>query len=445
MERKRHARQEVPQASAGDSLRIAVQVLAPTLVRGILARRPRVVAAAERLDADRKAGRLLQRMRAKYGPGPIRLWSPLRSIALVLSEEDVRRVLEGSPEPFAVANREKRAALWHFQPHGLLTASGTDRTDRRRFNEAVLNTHRPVHQYGDLIAGKIASEAAELMAGTDTLTWDDFRVAWWRVIRRVVLGDAARDDDRVSDLLTRLRMEANWAFAPRRPQIYREFRQRLDGYVRNAEHGSLAELVATTPATGRTKPQAQMPQWLFAFEPAGMAAYCALALLATHPEQARRAYAEIEGRDLSEPQDLPFLRACVQESVRLWPTTLAILRDTTTATDWDGRTLPAHTALLIPTAFVQRDEQTLHYADTFAPDVWLDGTAQRNWAAIPFSGGPGECPGRNLVLLTTSQFLAHLLAGHAYRQTGGQRLSPDQPLPRTLNPFGLRLDVERTR
>ncbi|MFI0448463.1 cytochrome P450 [Actinomadura sp. 6N118] len=445
IERTRHARREVSQASARDSLRIALEVLAPILVRGILARRPRVVAAAEKFDADRKAGRLLQRMRAKYGPGPIRLWSPLRPIALILSEEDVRRVLEGSPEPFAVANLEKRAALWHFQPHGLLTASGADRTDRRRFNEAVLNTHRPIHRHGDLIAGKIAGEAAELMAGAHTLTWDDFRVAWWRVIRRVVLGDTARDDDRVSDLLSRLRMEANWAFVPRRPQIYREFRQRLDAYVRKAEHGSLAELVATTPTTGRTKPQDQMPQWLFAFEPAGMAAYSALALLATHPDQARRAYEEIEGRDLSEPQDLPFLRACVQESVRLWPTTLAILRDTTTETDWDGRRLPAGTALFIPTAFVQRDEEVLHHADAFAPDVWLDSTAQRNWAAIPFSGGPAECPGRNLVLLTTSQFLAHLLAGHAYRQSGGHPLSPDRPLPRTFNPFGLRLDVERTR
>ncbi|MFG2003265.1 cytochrome P450 [Spirillospora sp. NPDC048911] len=439
----RKARHDVSRASAGDSLRIALEVLAPTLARGILARRPRVAAAAEKIDADRRAGRLLRRLRAKYGPGPLRLWSPLRSIALIWSEEDVRRVLEGAPEPFAVASREKRAALWHFQPHGLLTARGAERADRRRFNEAVLDTARPVHRHGDLIASKVADEATGLMAGTGTLTWDDFRVAWWRVIRRVVLGDAARDDDRVSDLLTRLRMEANWAFVPRRPQIYREFRRCLDEYVRAAEPGSLAELVATTPATERTKPQDQMPQWLFAFEPAGMAAYRALALLAAHPEQARRAYEEIEGRDLSKPQDLPFLRACVQESVRLWPTTLAILRDTTTETGWDGGTLPEGTALLIPTAFVQRDEETLPYADTFAPDVWLDGTAGRNWAAIPFSGGPGECPGRDLVLLTTSQFLAHLLAGHTYRQTAGRRLSPDRPLPRTLGPFRIEFEVGR--
>ncbi|MFP3965069.1 cytochrome P450 [Actinomadura fulvescens] len=418
-------------------------MLVPTVLRGILARRPRVVALAEAVDADRRAGRLLRRMRAKYGTGPLRLKLPLRSVALVLAENDVRRVLEESPEPFAVANLEKRAALWHFQPHGLLTSSGAERADRRRFNEAVLDTPKPVHRHGDAIAAKVSEEATTLMADADTLTWDDFRVAWWRVIHRVVLGDAARDDDRVSDLLTRLRMEANWAYVPRRPMIYREFRRRVDAYVREAEPGSLAELVATTPATERTRPQDQLPQWLFAFEPAGMAAYLALALLAAHPGQARRAHEEIEGRDLSEPQDLPFLRACVQESVRLWPTTLAILRDSTTETDWDGRTLEAGTALLIPTAFVDRDEETLPYADAFAPDVWLDGTARRSWAAIPFSGGPGECPGRNLVLLTTSQFLAHLLAGRTFRQTGGRRLSPDRPLPRTLGPFRLRFEVAR--
>jgi hypothetical protein len=46
-------------------------------------------------------------------------------------------------------------------------------------------------------------------------------------------------------------------------------------------------------------------------------------------------------------RELPYRRACALESGRLWPTTLAVLRDTTTETSWDGGVLPQGTALVI--------------------------------------------------------------------------------------------------
>ncbi|SEG41285.1 Cytochrome P450 [Thermomonospora echinospora] len=435
----------VNQASVADTLRIGATVLVPTVARGVLARRPRIVRLAEAIDADRRAGDLLQRMRSRYGPGPLLLRLPGRRLALVLSPGDVERVLTGSPEPFSPANLEKRSALSQFQPHGVLISDAAKRPDRRRFNEAVLDTSAPVHRYGEAITAKVREEAEllrEEIGRTGELDWDTFRVAWWRVIRRVVLGDAARDDSEISDLLTRLRMSANWAYAmPRRRILRHRFQHRLRHYLDLAEPGSLAELVARAPSTSGTEPADQVPQWLFAFEPAGMAAYRALALLATHPDQARKAREEVDGRDLEQPQDLPYLRACVQESVRLWPTTLALLRETTAETAWDGTRMPAGTALLVHTPFLQRDDRTLPYADTFAPWIWLDGTARRSWSDIPFSGGPVECPGRNLVLLTTGLFLAMLIQRHEYRLASGQPLTYAQPLPRTLGPFGLRFQV----
>jgi cytochrome P450 len=62
---------------------------------------------------------------------------------------------------------------------------------------------------------------------------------------------------------------------------------------------------------------------------------------------------------------------------------------------------------------------------------------------VPFSAGSAECPGRNLVLLTTSSFLALLLRDHDYEQVGGRRLDPGRPLPRTLSPFRLRFAARR--
>ncbi|MBW8482719.1 cytochrome P450 [Actinomadura parmotrematis] len=431
----------VATASVADTLRVGAQVLAPTVAKGILARRPRVVALAERMQADAHAGRYLRSLRARYGPGPLKLRVPGRPFALVLSPPDVRRVLDGSPEPFALATKEKRAALAHFQPHGVLASTGAERADRRAFNERVLETGRPVHDHAAAFTRKIDEEAARLVAAAGErgeLTWDGFRVAWWRVIRRIVLGDAARDDSEISDLLTRLRMDANWAFAhPRRRRVRERFDRRLQGYLDRAEPGSLAEMVAAAPKSAVTEPEQQVPQWLFAYEPAGIAAFRALALLAAHPEHRERAHAEA---DAGGPE-LPFLRATVLESVRLWPTTLSILRDTSTDVDWNGTVLAAGTGLLIHTPFVNRDEDNLPFADAFAPRIWFDGTAQESGSVVPFSAGPGECPGRDLVLLTTTLFMGALLRAFDLRQAAGTPLRPDRPLPRTFGPFRVRLAV----
>jgi cytochrome P450 len=432
-------------ASVPDTLRTAANVLLPTVAQGVIARRPKVVGAFDRLDADRRAVQHMQQLAERYGPGPVRLNVPGRSFALVLDPEHVHRILEGSPEPFATANLEKRAALNHFQPGGVLISHGRERAERRRFNEAVLDTSRPVHRMADRIVATVRDEAEQLAAqaqGSGQLVWDDVIVAWWRVVRRVVLGDGARDDHETTDLLSRLRAEANWSYLlPRRASVYDRFKERLRTHLERAEPGSLAALIADTPRAAHTDPVDQVPQWLFAFDPAGMVAIRALALLATHPEPAREVREEIDGVDLSTPQELRRTRAAMLESVRLWPTTPAVLRDSTTETTWPTGTLPAGTGFLIYAPYFHRDDRTLDYADRFAPEVWLDERGHGDWPLIPFSEGPGVCPGQNLVLLTTSTFLACLLRSHEFRLLGPDRLDPARPLPATLSPFDVRFAV----
>jgi cytochrome P450 len=433
-------------ASLGDTARTVMNVLAPTLAGGVIARRPHVFGLADRLNADLRAVHHMQQLAERYGPGPVRLAVPGRSFALVLSPEHVHRVLSNSPEPFALANLEKRAALAHFQPHGVLISHGRQRTVRRAFNEAVLDTGHQIHRMAEPITVKVREEAEQLaaiVAVSGTLNSDQFVAAWWRVIRRVVLGDAARDDHEISDLLTRLRREANWGYlAPRRAKVYDKFKQRLRGYLHRAEAGSLAGLVADTPASADTDPEDQLPQWLFAYDPAGLVTIRALALLASHSEHAEQVRAEIRDANLSAPQPWRGLRASVLESARLWPTTPAVLRDTTTETQWPSGTLPAGTGLLIYAPFFHRNDRTLPYAHRFAPEIWLDEQGHGDWPLIPFSEGPGVCPGQNLVLLTASTFLATLLDKHRYTLQHAERLDPDRPLPATFSPYRLRFDAQ---
>jgi cytochrome P450 len=436
-------RTPLPEATLRDTLGLVAGVILPTVAKGVIIRRPKIVALAEWLDLDQRAVRRMQRIRNKYGTGPLLLRIPIRNQVVVLNPDHVHRVLNNSPEPFATASSEKRAALSHFQPEGVLISHGPERADRRRFNEQVLDTGEIMHRLTERFVS-VVEEEAELLFGAvrhrGLLTWDDFALTWFRVVRRVVFGDAARDDYELTELIDRLRADANWAFLkPKRTELRNQFYDRLQEHLARADPNSLAGVMAATRTTAVTEPAQQVPQWLFAFDPAGMTTFRALALLASHPEQARQAREEIVSREGSP--DLPYLRSCVLESLRLWPTTPAVLRESTVETIWETGVMPARTGILIFAPFFHRDDQRLSYAHTFTPDLWMQERTDEDWPLIPFSGGPAMCPGRNLVLLLSSNMLAALFDNRQVRLKPPNRLDASRPLPGTLDNYSLRFDL----
>ena len=435
----------LPVASVADSLAVAADVLLPNLAKGPVLRRARVEAGAERLQADRRGVRRLQRLRERYGIGPLMLRVPgQRAQAVILAPEHVHRVLEETPEPFAAASRERVAALEHFQPHGVLISHGAERTERRRYNEAVLDHDCPRHRLAERFTRAIEEEGEAIVARaqeTGTLDWPTFAAGWFRVVRRVVFGDVARDDEELRAMVDELRSHGSWAALHSRDEALRErFLARVEEHTARAEPGSLAAVMATTPATARTMPLEQVPQWLFAFDPAGMAAFRTLALVVAPPATAARVWEEIEVAE-SVRAHLPYTRACVLESLRLWPTTPMVLRQTTAETTWETGTMPADTGVLIYTPFFHRDDLRLPFADTLAPELWLRERTRDDWPLIPFSGGPAICPGRHLVLLTASTMVATLLSRGRPRVAAPALLDPARPLPTTLNHVGLRFAV----
>lgn len=426
---------EVPALSSADQASAVSKILLGPVLKGPIIRRPRAVDVAERFDLDSVGVTEMQRLHARYGPGPVRCRILGRRIALILDPSDVHRVLDGSPTPFSPATWEKRGALNHFEPAGSLISSPEQRLSRRPLNERLLETARPVHSHAGSMMAVIEQEIAMLLGHADftgALDWDSFEVAWWRIIRQVVLGRSAREDVGITNDLQKLRKRANFAyFAPLNRHLRARFLENLTKYVDRAEPGSLAAMVATDAVDG-AEPVQQIPQWLFAFDAAAWATFRALSLLSTQPGAMDAA------RDDLSTQNLPYLRATVLESLRLWPTTPLILRDTTEATTWRNGTLPAETAIVIFTPYFHRDEHHFSDAHVFVPDLWRDGRANSAWPLVPFSGGPGMCPGRNVVLLTCSMVLGELIRER--RITSEKRLDP-QRLPGTLSPFSSHFTV----
>jgi cytochrome P450 len=402
----------------------------PNALQGLFRRRRPAVKAATAANVDRHAVGLLRGMRGSYGPGPVWVRVVTDRALLVLSIDDVRRVLEGSPSPFASDPESKRKGMVAFQPDALTISRGDLWANRRRFTEAVLDTGRPLHRLADRFATVAREEAVALLerAGKE-LDWDAWHGAFRRITRRVVLGDSARDDEELSQALADLMSDGNGM--PGEPSDrLPEFMDRIRGYVSAAEEGSLASLFGEAPADDRTKPEGQVPHWLFATQDTlAINSFRCLALLASHPRQ--RASAE----------DDTYLDACLHDAMRLWPTTPMLARETVTDVDWNGSRVPAGTQVLFLNTFLHRDPDAHDFADRFAPEAWIEGDAADDWSFNHFSHGPQGCPGTGIALFLGKELLATVLSERRLRLKD-PKLDPDEPLPHMLDFFGIRVGLE---
>jgi hypothetical protein len=430
--------QSVSRASVVDTILVLSSVVLPTFSKGVIIRRPWVEKWAARLNLDLRAVKLLQRLRRKYGSRPLLLRIPYRPHLLLLAPEDVDHVLQSSPVPFATATREKRAALSHLEPNNVLISDAPERAVRRPYHEQALATPERVHPLAARFKKVIDEEIAGILDCQKSglfgqLDWNVFSTAWFRIVRRVVLGDCARQDDALTQEVNRLRARANWAFLLRKDEgQLREFQRHLGIYIERAEPGSL---LAVAPKARDVDPESQVAQWLFAFDPAGMATFRSLALLATHPHYLRQARCEASSNAL----DLPFTRTCLLEALRLWPTTPAILRELTEAKHLDEGEVDKGTGALIFTPFFHRDNQRLAFAHRMSPETWSRANSLPATGLVPFSAGPAICPAHNLVPLLASLTLAAVISKVAVRLVSPV-LDPEM-LPGTLNHFEMRFEI----
>jgi cytochrome P450 len=442
----------LPSASLLENVRLNALVIVPNAIQGIFRRRRTAVAAATRAGVDGHAVGLLRGMKRGHSAGPVWVRVVREPALLLLAAADVRRALQGSPYPFAPDPEAKRRGMSSFQPDALTISRGELWENRRRFTEAVLDTGQPHHRLAHRFLAVVREETASMLeeaeeAGGGWIRWDPFNSLLRRITRRVILGDGARDDEEVSELLGKMMDGAN--SLPDGPSEHLEpFGARIGGYIEAAEEGSLVGLFGQAPSDEETSPAGQVTHWLFALgDTLPINAFRTLALLATHQQQRGRAEEELAaaGPDglatAAGVAGLAYLRACLEEAMRLWPTTPLLSRETLEETSWNGHTVPAGTQVLIVNTFNHRDRDSHEFADRFAPEAWTEGDAAEDWSFNHFSHGPQGCPGAGLALFVGVAVLAELLSRRRFRLEGAS-LDPARPLPHMLDHFGLRFAVE---
>lgn len=423
-------------ASIADGVLFSTQVAVPNVVQGLFRKRQPVVSAASLVQADLLAYRCTAALVKRYGADPFYVRVVAEEALLVHHPDDVRIVLEGSPSPFASDPDAKKKGMAAFQPNALTLSRGDLWSGRRAFAEAALSTGKPTHRLAKGFVGRAAEEAGALLALDRPLVWDDVNAAFQRLTRRVVLGDAAAEDTKITEQLGRL-MDAGNKMPGKPAKGYDQFHALLAEYVEAPDPAALTGMVAAMPARLRgaeVDPPGQLVHWLFAMGdtlPANL--FRTLAVLAGHPLALAEVRAELDGKRLDTIKTVAgadYLAGCIQDTMRLWPTTALFGRVTESDVRFtNGELVPAGTQVLIHNLFNHRNRARIPYADRFAPEEWVSGDAAADWSFNFFSHGPQGCPGAGLSIFLGQAFLAKLLTAADPVVESGPKLGPGKPLP----------------
>lgn len=164
-------------------------------------------------------------------------------------------------------------------------------------------------------------------------------------------------------------------------------------------------------------------------------------LLYKHPKVLARLREELDEATGTSPiplyevvSQLPYLRACVEESLRVRPaSTMGLPRVVPKGGRYvAGEFIPEDVTVSVPTYTLLRDTDAFDRPEEYLPERWLtdeSGKAKMSKAHLPFSTGPRACIGRNIAYFEQLLVIAALVKGFDF-----EFLSEDFNL-RTLERF----------
>ena len=266
----------------------------------------------------------------------------------------------------------------------------------------------------------------------------------------------------------RFRLPADRAFDRHLAEVFRavhgfiaEARQRLVDEPARATHphNLLEALLSARDADGSALSERQVIgnviTVLLAGEDTTANTLCwTLWLLHRHPEAWQALVTEVDAAlgaermpaDIAELRELPYLEACVQETMRLHPVAPLMFLEPNADTQLGALRVPKGTTVFC----VMRkgaDEATLGPdAARFDPARWIDANSAAktalNQASRPFGGGPRLCPGRYLALAEMKMVLALIARNYRLVEVGTEGGEPPaELLSFAMSPVGLRMQL----
>jgi cytochrome P450 len=435
----------IPTVSLADSVTFNLCHIVPYYLRGIFTKNEFWISFWNRVHPDGLAVNLIRRLRQKYKSDYFYIYLLKTKSLVILDLKAIKHVLDHSPFPYAADPDLKRRGMSHFQPNALTISRGAEWRDRRQFNEAVLAADQRVHPSADHFLNAIDQAAEVLTANAGQyLMWDHFDRLFKRVTLEIIFGHDARDDTALAERLTAMMRESNRVFLLGKSREFDRFYERIRHYLAKAQPGSLVEVCKHAPSTAQTKVENQIPHWMFAMmETLATNTMRALALIVSDPRVEGRVRQEIQENDAKTPKGidrLDLLEGCIQEAMRLWPTTPMLMRQTLQDDAVGDLSIPSGTQVVIPNGFTHRDWETNPEAGNFRPDFWLD--KRLDYRFNHLSNGTQACAGKNLALFVAKAVLAALLTRGRY-VLRRPKLDMRKNLPFQFDDFSTRFEYFR--
>ncbi len=411
-------------------------------------------------DAKREWGDVLA---FRVGPKPV---------ALLSHPDDIRDVLVTQQRHFIKGRGLQRAK--RLLGEGLLTSEGDFHLRQRRLAQPAFHRDR-ITAYAATMIDLASTHAARWTPGATVEIAGEMMRLTLEIAARTLFGSRVEGEAAEIGAAVKVAVESfatavipfselmdHLPFGPGRRFFLA--RARLDQTIgrmiaaRRADgrdHGDLLSMLLAArdedgDGTGMTDLQIRdevMTIFLAGHETTANALTWSWWLLARHPEVEARMHAELAsvlGDRLPVPDDarrLPYTRAVVAESMRLYPPAWILGRQALRPYQLRGHVLPTGTLVLMSQYLVHRDARWFPDPDRFDPQRWLVPAEEQperpRLAYFPFGAGTRVCIGEQFAWTEAVLVLATLarrwrLVAHDDRPVGVRALitlRPDRPIP----------------
>lgn len=364
-----------------------------------------------------------------------------RGAVLVNTPEAVQQVLVTQHESFRKGLFSQEARRF-FLGNGLLVSEGPfHRLQRKRMTPSF--SRKRVPEYAAVMVREAAAQSAAWQSGAvidverammrltlaiagDTLLGIDLRPRADRIGRS--LADVTNLTYRIGNPmqypLGPLPLHSNWRFTRGYHRLHWGVWRIVRARIKRGDGDDLLGLLLSmrddpeAPLTEKQVRDEVMTMLLAAHDTTAAALAWTWHLLAQHPEAEARLHAEVDAVLGDGPATaehlgaLPYTRAVLAESMRLYPPVYLIDREPIEDVEVAGRVIPKRTQLILSAYAIQRSARHWERPLVFDPDRWTTGAGaakdRPKYAYFPFGGGPRVCIGEHFAWMEVVLVLATL-------------------------------------
>jgi cytochrome P450 len=413
----------------------AAPTIAPAAIKG-LPPGPRMPRALQTAIWSRQAQWMLEQSRARFGDMFTIKIAHEGTWVMVSDPELVKQVFTGDPKVFHAGegNAILRPILGE---NSVLVLDEKPHISQRRLLLPAFHGER-MQGYGETMAAIAAREIESWPTGTPYKLRPRMQAITLEIILETVFG--VHDQARLDPLRAALRDFLDLTTDPRfllpvvligperirRISAFRRRVERVDALIhaeiaerRRAEdlaerEDILSMLVAARHEDGSPMSEAEIRDELLTLLVAGhettaTALSWAMERLVRHPEKLERLRAEALAG-----QEETYLTATIQETLRLRPVIVLVIRKLTEPVEIGGYEIPAGAAITPSIHLVHRNPAIYPEPDRFLPERFLE-TPPGTYTWIPFGGGVRRCLGAAFAQFEMAVVLKELVKRHQIR------------------------------